>query len=239
MKPSAPFRTTKEAAYLLGKEAEQSGHPKLVRLPFNRFDKLDETTWWLSPSKENPAYKYGKIVCSTTNFEPELFIGLYVEKGLDEQPAQTAWASSSPKKRRHLMDVTWLWHDFVKELKSGEIGRVTNVMERLCNRPITVALDGGTADGDDWDFVSFTHTNGSLKVNAGSTGQKKLSPLSAAQSLPDLASLIETKVSDLGWVWIDFHIGLLFSTDTGDDTKSWDAGTIWTKVCAPWASWLR
>lgn len=238
MTPSTPFKTTKEAANMLASEGKRSGHSKLVRLPFNRFDKLDETTWWLSPPPEIPAYKYGKIVCTTASFEPELFIGLYVEKGLGGQPARSGWATS-PKERRYLMDATWLWHDFVEGLKSGEIGRLTNIVEELCNRPVIVAVDGGTVTGDDWDFVSFIHTNGSLQVNPGSTGQKKLSPLSAADSLPDLASLIETTLSGLDWVWIDFHIGLLFSTDTGDDTKSWDAGTIWTKVCAPWASWLR
>jgi hypothetical protein len=238
MKPSAPFRTTREAADALGLEAQRLASLKFARLPFNRFDRLDETTWWLSPTGEIPAYKHGKIVCTTSNFEPELFVGLYVEKGLGEEPAQMGKASTA-KERRYLMDSTWLWHDFVRDLKSGEIGRVANGVEGLCDHPVTVALDGGTGVQDDWDFVSFAHSSGSLVANAGNASRKRLSPLSAAQSLPNLASLIETKISDLDWVWIDLHIGLSFSADTSDDADVWDADTIWTRVCAPWTPWLR
>jgi len=103
---TAPFRTTREAANALAEEAKQTT-VELVRLPFNRFDEVDETTWWLSPRADNPAYKYGKIVCTHRNFEPDMFIGLYVEKGLDPS---TITAGLSAKERRYRMDSTYFSH---------------------------------------------------------------------------------------------------------------------------------
>ncbi len=200
---AAPFETTREAAYALGREAGRSGHPKLIHLPFNRFDEVDDTTWWLCPGPDNPAYKYGKIVCTWNNFEPEMFIGL-----------------------------TWLWHEFFEGLRSGHIGRVSDLMEEQCQQPVVVALDGGIVQGD-WDFVRFDYTAGKLTCQRPGIGT--LAPLMSARSLPEIAELIQ-HIPDLGWVWIDFHIGQTFPPD---GQQVWGAHTIWTKVCSPLASWLR
>src|SRR3990170_3650957 len=211
---AAPFKTTKEAAYQLGREAERSGHSGLIHLPFNRFDQVDDTTWWLCPGPDNPAYKYGKIVCTWKNFEPDMFIGLYVEKGLDPSKAG---AGLSAKEKRYRMDSTWRWHDFLEGLRSGPIGHVTNLVEKQCQRPVVVALDGGVGQ-EDWDFVRFDYTAGALSHHPSSQGKGTLASSTTARSLPEIAELLPS-IPNVGWVWIDFHIGQVFSPD-GDE--EWD-----------------
>jgi hypothetical protein len=231
VKLTLPFRTTRDAANGLAEEAKQTTG-ELVRLPFNRFDEIDETTWWLSPKADNPAYKYGKIVCTHGNFDPEMFIGLYVEKGLD---ASTNTAGLNAKERRYRMDATWLWHDFRVALRSGEIDRVTTLVETQCGRPVVLAIDGGT-DKEDWGFVRFEYRSSQLVPFASGATASSLAPLISAGSLAEIANLIDTKIPSVAWVWLDFHIGLTFAPD-GDE--EWDADTVWNRVCAPWASWLR
>src|SRR5439155_3464284 len=140
----------------------------------------------------------------------------------------TISAGLSAREIRYRMDPSWLWHDFIRDLRSGGIDRVLAITERQCQRPITVAIGGGMAI-DDWDFIRFEYLAGQLSL-AATNGSGGLSALTSGRSVPQLAELIEKTVQAIEWVWIDFHVGLTFAPD-GDE--EWDANQIWTRVCAP------
>src|SRR5262245_54586635 len=113
-----PINSTREASYEVGRIAEKRLGRKLTHVPFNRFDKIDESTWWLSPSNEIPAYRHGKIAFTREYFAPEMFIGLYVEKGLNREFADAAFPGKGWG-----MDSTWQWHKFWTDLKAGALTR--------------------------------------------------------------------------------------------------------------------
>jgi hypothetical protein len=79
MSLSVPFRTTRGAANSLAAEAKTAG--RVFLLPYKRFDKVDKTTWWLSHRSENPAYKFGKIICTRGHFDQEMFIWVLRREG--------------------------------------------------------------------------------------------------------------------------------------------------------------
>jgi hypothetical protein len=227
---SLPFRTTKDAANALAAEAQASSG-RVFLLPYNRFDKIDDTSWWLCHRSENPAYKFGKIICTKLHFGTEMFIGFYVEKGLDPT---VAGSGSTAKEKRYRMDESWLWHEFLDGLKSGEVDRVASKVERLCERPVVVALDGGVA-GEEPEFERFTYSAGKLTLQPSGTATKRLSAIAGATTLGDVGRLIETSIPDLGWVWIDFHIGQTFDEDGEEE---WQADAVWSRACSLWASWV-
>src|SRR5208282_1908678 len=90
---------------------------KLTPRPYNRFAP-DETIWWLVPSGEWPAFKFGKLF-----FEPRadrmpggspesIYFGFYVEKGLSP-------VVGNIYPRSWIMDEEWFWDEFLGQLESG------------------------------------------------------------------------------------------------------------------------
>jgi hypothetical protein len=225
-----PFTNTRDAVTRLQKAATG---PFLSTLPFNRFDKIDETQWWLSPSSVNPAYKYGKIICMYGNYAPEMFIGFYVEKGLDSGIAGPGFSGAE---RRVRMDSSWLWNDFVSALGAGDIDSVVTGIEAEIGRPVVVAFDSAI-DGEPEDFVLFEFSQGRLtyRPNATAASAGRLLPLTSAATLRVLPQLFQ-QIADQGWLWINAQVGFAFSRE-GEET--WDAARIWSTICAPWRPWLR
>jgi len=87
--------------------------PHLFRIPYNRFaEPQDQKTWWLSPDSDNPADQWGKIVVTNLDVGLNLFVGLYIEKGVGKT-ASAAYSDRSKGERMILRD-SWIWHDFTR-----------------------------------------------------------------------------------------------------------------------------
>jgi len=228
VRPGTPYTSTLDIADQLRRVADQRG-PHLTPLPFNRFEKIDQTTWWLAPTNENPAFKYGKIACTRENFEPSMFIGLYVEKGF------TAPGNYPGKKIRWQMDSTWLWSSFIQAMKSGDVDRLADEVELRTGAPICIALDGGVegTPSEDWDFIEFARQGGMLSQTSDPHGC--LAGLANVRTLPELVATIG-KIPSLDWTWLDFHLGVLFSFS---EDGGWTPSEIWDRVCQPMRPWLR
>jgi hypothetical protein len=224
----APFANTTEAATGLRKVATG---PFLATLPFNRFDRIDKETWWLAPVSQNPAYQHGKIACSLRFFEPELFVGFYIEKGIDPD---VAGRGQSAKEQRARIDPTWLWHSFSASVASGDIDLLLGSLQRSCGRRLVVAVDGAV-EGEEEEFVRFDWDGGGLASISSVLKSGRFGQLPSARSLASLLQLI-SEVPDIGWTWIDLQVGLAFSRTDG---QPWSASEIWRRLCAPWRPWLR
>jgi hypothetical protein len=239
--------TAHEAAQRVLAAAVKASHHGLTALPYSRFDP-DVSTWWLSPSTENPAYKYGKIIFTLRDATPaNMLVELYMEKGIGSTAAEPY--KPSPKGRRYVMDQSWTWHPFLKALGSGAIEPLMGQIEAECGRPITVAMDGVnvTPPSDDGkevhnlprDVVRWEWSGGALGLLDEHLKEGVLKGIGKAKTLPELAASI-AKLNNLDWVWIDFHVGFRFSTASAvPQRKSWGPDEVWKKVCSPWRSWLK
>jgi hypothetical protein len=238
-----------EGARAVKEEANHWGNPRLTALPYNRFDRTT-STWWLSPSRDNPAYKYGKIAFVTKDFPAgHIFIGLYVEKGV----GPSAWAafSGGQRARRCIMDDTWLWHRFVRALETGVFEQLARQVQAEAESELLIALDSAAVpppETGDWevqrysvpsDFVQFSFSDGRLRQLNSRLDYQYLTELQNARTLDNIAVQIRD-LDQLDWHWIDFHAGFLFRQKPRDDRdlKSHAALEIWRKAVRPWSEWL-
>jgi len=93
---SVAYETAADVAHAVKDEISDSEH---MAFPYNRFNP-EESDWWVSPEKENPAYKYAKYAFDP-NFggDEDLLVGVHIEKGFGQLVAQLA---PSAKHRRHI-----------------------------------------------------------------------------------------------------------------------------------------
>lgn len=242
------FATPREAAAEVLVAARTAGHGGLHAIPFNRFDP-DSSTWWLSPSAENPAYRYGKILFTCKLGEPcDLFVGLYIEKGIGRSAA--APFRETARGKRHVMDETWTWNRFARALEAGDFERLAAAAEVAAGMPVTIVLDAAhvapPAGRDDdahsphlpRDVVQFRFSRRELQLEAARLPAGILGAVGKPGTLSTLADGI-VAVPELDWVWIDFWAGFCLAvTANRDPSRSWSAADVWQKACRPWRAWL-
>lgn len=247
--PVFNFVSAQDAAKGVLAAATAAGYQGLTAIPFNRFDP-DSTTWWLSPSKEYPAYNYGKIIFTNRDATPgDMLVGLYMEKGIG--PSASAPYRETARGRRYLMDDSWTWHGFFRSLAAGTLDAIVANAEAEAGRPVTVVIDAGnvpvpTSDRDDVhnpsvprDVIRFEWTKGQLywldeEIRAGI-----LQTFGRPEKLSSIAESMR-KIGNLDWVWVDFHAGFRFrmaTQDAGHEVSN--ADQVWKRVCRPCRSWLQ
>jgi hypothetical protein len=86
----------------------------------------DKTVWWLSPTADNPAYKYPKLCFMPDERDENVILsGLYVEKGLGKSYCEVYGAG---KAKKLAMDQNWGWHCIVAEMKRDTLPKT---LERI------------------------------------------------------------------------------------------------------------
>jgi len=243
------FVSAQDAAKSVLTAGVRAGYEGLTAIPFNRFDP-NSTSWWLSPSKDYPAYKYGKIIFTNRDATPgDMLVGLYMEKGIG--PSASAPYRETARGRRYIMDSGWTWYGFFRTLAAGGIDAIFAHMETETGRPVTVAIDGGnvpvpSGDRDEVhspsvprDVIRFEWTKGELcwldeDIRAGI-----LRNFGRPNKLVSVAERI-AKIGNLDWVWIDFQAGFRSRTVTQDaGSEVWSADQVWKRIVWPWRSWLQ
>ncbi|WP_129583608.1 hypothetical protein [Alicyclobacillus tolerans] len=90
--------------------------------PFNRFD-IERSMWWIVPSADYPAFRFGKFFVDEVNGKFE--VGLHIEKGLIQ---------SIDNKPELVLNDTWAWYVFIDALANREVGeRLTTIQESVGN----------------------------------------------------------------------------------------------------------
>lgn len=240
------YENARHAAYAVLEELKGRGFEKISARPWNKFDP-DNTSWWVVPSTEWPAYKHGKLFFSP-NRAPEnsLFCGLHVEKGID---AKVESAYSSFQGKRLIMKDDWCWLDFIKGLQNTTISRVISEVSEMLVSSLLLRIEAGfVADPQsfdphatrfDWDLLIFETSGTSLELIDSKTPANLLIELKKSLSLRRLADDIP-EIPQIGWVWIDFFIGNIFEIRTDSlDQDLWDASRIWREILSNWESFFR
>lgn len=251
-RPRFAYSSPREVTYQLLEAAQAAKAEELHPLPFNRYDP-DDTFWWLSPSTENPAYRFGKIGIAAREIVPpgELFVGLVIEKGVGETAAPMF--ADTAKGRRWIMDDTWRWHrQLWQALFSDELPDAAARAADIAGCPLEIIVDGAYItspsqipgdnprdSGTDFDVVRLRYTDGGLSPKDATTPGDLLTPLATADSFFGLGAAMES-IPKLDWMWVDFHVGLCLEfADDASDPNVWTPTDVWQRVCAPWLNWVR
>jgi hypothetical protein len=231
------YRNSREVCTMIGKlHYGPKSHKRLFALPFNRYDP-DQSIWWLSPSSENPAYKYGKF--GFIPYEDNIvLIGFYVEKGLGDEYCSIAGSKAA---LRMVMDKDWLWHDFLKEMASEKFITILNKIAHKTNKNPEIHIMGGYANPGfepekpryNWDKFEFswdTKSNQIQNLKAIHAGNV-LGKMENCNNLISLKNEI-SKFNENSYVWIDLFIGNRLEL-AHSSNKAWGAGAIVENILYP------
>ncbi|HYA41727.1 MAG TPA: hypothetical protein VEF34_10510 [Syntrophobacteraceae bacterium] len=223
---SSPHETCR-AVLELRKSAKEK--KRLFAIQYNRF-LSESTTWWLSPVGVNPAYKYPKFGFVPSG-DAEIIIGLYVEKGLGRD-------SQCPSTQ--VMDSTWFWHTFLKEIETDEFCSALNATQTQSRTPPEIYIESFV--GPEKESVSFLwkSTDGKLSAAKGFQGSV-LEPMVEVADFHSLgACLCELtyRHQSRAFVWIDFIVGVRFELNN-DTHDSWDAWVIEKNLLRHLEHWVR
>ncbi len=244
--PGFAFSSLRDAATQL-RAASRAAGVDLHPLPYSRYNPED-TTWWLSPVGENPAYAFGKIVVERPTIieEGATIIGLHVEKGVG--PSAAGIFEDSARGRRLVMRHDWLWHAFARGMKSGAVEKDLVVAEAAAEGlPLVVAivaslqwpprLDGDEDRPVDEDAVErawYRPSAGALTLIDRKT-PTLLKALDDHETLASMAAKIDA-IPKVDWTWVEVLIGVPFQSVPSAGLSGSD---VWRRACDPWLRWVR
>ncbi len=214
--------------------------------PYNRYAP-ENSLWWLIPSTDWPAYKYGKITISEEQ-SGELFFGINIEKAIG---LEAAACYQSKKAQKIIMDSQWCWYDFINSLKNGEIAGAMRVIQENTNGlPIHISLSGHVIDDpalfDPYsqfaygDQIIWDYKNEDLVcITQPKSFFYQLKNVGEIDSLAEAIS----QIKELNWLWIDVYAGIVLENHTtpeNDKTKQlYNGYLICQNIIEPWEAWLK
>jgi len=249
MGPFTSYRSPQEVCKAIGAIAQQR-FQKLSPRPWNRYEP-DESSWWLVPSGDLPAYRYGKFYFDWAGSDRSaLLCGLYMEKGIGEEAAQ---AYLSPKGRRYIMDSGWSWFTLLRDLQHG----IRNVVEALGQSlpfPIEFRIDGGYVSDPEsfdryasdlpWDVYTlhWLHSRGVFELAEAKREAKLLDQLGGVTNFAQLFEVLDS-LSQNPWLWLDVFIciRLQIAVKRSSETETsdlWQAGTMWDRFLSHLIPWV-
>ncbi len=221
---------------------------ELTPRPYNRFEP-DDTIWWLVPSVEWPAYKYGKLffdsrIGKAPKDENGIYSGFYVEKGL-------GLAVGDLYHQSLIMRDDWLWREFITVLLSDFSTFPPDLILTLVASyiPPEKASFIDTPEGFFAQKESFRGNHVSFSVDAGLKLElinKNLNPsnkeisdhftqqIIIARNMTDLV-LPLSQLPQSDWVWLDFYIGITIPRNSNEINPV----HLWKQYLEPWSPWLR
>jgi hypothetical protein len=228
-------RSTARQAYELLNSPSARYSPR----PWNQF-KPDDTLWWVVPSTQWPAYKYGKYVFWRDG--EKIQCGLVIEKGFGTT-VQAAFPSV--QKKGFLLEPDWMWNKMIKDMQSET---AMQILGRIQESPICISINASLAqDPSDYDpfapkmkveNIEFEFVDGGLKLISYDFSDGSLEMLQTVKSLSELAeALITNPAAD--WIWYDFFITLPFkrAEDNILDADAIDANQL-LHILEPLEQWI-
>jgi hypothetical protein len=241
--PGCKFKTPQDACTNCRALYKKRRAEHLSVLPYNWRDPLNSKYWWLSPSSENPAFKYGKFSFSPTG-DGAMFVGLYVEKGLGEEQWKASGKKPSPTM---VVDQSWAWHDFLGAMITGEIETALEAIYSKCRVNPEIHVDGGyespSMDGQkpnygfDKFYFKWDSTNKQLVNYKTEPGSGVLASLEGCTTVQTLAAALNTLTAD-PYLWIDVLVAVPVTlADRGAD--AWNEEQLVTNILVPLEEWVR
>ncbi len=215
-------------------------HVKFSARPFNPH-RPEETVWWVVPSSEWPAYRFGKYT-----FWKEsslLWCGFNVEKGLGSCAAKNYGTRVINKMT---LSADWQWNSFLTDLREGKVAEALNQVQHASQSSVHIIIDiSPMRDRDDHDFgteglhnASFQYDAGDLTLLVNNVSDPAWQELPAALSLVDMADWCLRP--DLEWFWVVVNMVIPMEIPSGDISTGnlWGEHEIFDHVLAPFKPWV-
>jgi len=246
------FKDIRELAYVIKDIADI----EFTARPYNRFEP-EKSIWWLIPSTEWPAFKYGKIFFDEFKEVSEksgIVCGFYIEKGISQE-------LNGLYKGSFIMEKDWLWNEFIDSIKNKN-EEIYSIISNLTSLPYEIFLTIKTSytppekanylDSPE-NFYSQKDDFRASVVTFKIRGQFELilenketnpsncevaeyfeSEIIPEKQLDNLALKI-CNIPRLSWLWVDLNIGVLIPQNENDITPA----ELWNNYLKPWKPWLR
>jgi hypothetical protein len=212
--------------------------------PYNRFKWEESETWWIVPAPDRQAFRYAKIAVSSSRrvANPgQLFVGLYVEKGVG-----SALAAAGYYPDEWVLGPTWRWHGVINDLTSGLLTRAIADAALHLGEPTEIKIDAHVpthkgAIRPPHDLVSFRSTDGvaiDLTHKATlATQEQFLKAAASAQTLLGLATALRT-IPGSETAWVNLYFGSTFERSGPHDPSALNAHQLVDRLLEPFASWV-
>ncbi len=253
------FRNIQQMAKSVCNDAQQIQGRRFSPRPWNRFEP-DDTDWWIVPSTEWPAYRYGKGMFRLVEYLPgQVLICLNVEKGFAPIVAE---AFPSLASRGQIIDEQWAWHRFLQGLKDGSVGQIVKDFDEDISSELIIeisawypsdyddfdpyslplrdsSIDEGCRSAEDAGLIWFKIEGEELKKLGDSCVGEIVEPIAGCLGFIDLSNALQTSPK-LPWAWIDISVGVLVSllSESQKPTDAWGSTQIWNRLLRPWLPWI-
>ncbi len=219
--------STHAAAHQIQEELTAIGYEQFVLRPWNRFDPED-TIWWLVPSPEWPAFNHAKLVLYKTM--NDFTIGIHFEKGFS---ASAAHFSSRKGAVADIIQVDWIWHTMLADLKCGLLGKRLYEISQAMGAPLLLQIYATGINERDHDAPKMDLLRNSIQFSLGGKsfglieGSAKgvLDVHHDTNAVEHLMGIFERK--DLEWYWLDFHV--VFEVPFAEHTRLTEYAEIFVK----------
>jgi hypothetical protein len=255
MRPICAFRDVQSAANAVLDEIHDrhAVAQRLTARPYNPYE-ASNTTWWLIPSTEWPAYRFAKLFFDRRG-DGLLYCGLHVEKGIT--PAVYAAAFGARKAKNQVLQADWAWHRISAAMKQGQLDLTVQAATASSGMSVRLIVEARIEQDQDrsasspsdeepalhLDTIEYDAGAGSLTATNAVLQAHLLDGIEQVTSLADLAQALQgVKLAD--WLWCDlyFSTALELSPASLDSAPApagaWDAAAIWDRCLAPWKSWI-
>ena len=195
-------------------------------LPYNRFDAVKSSVWWLAPTREKVAFKYGKLLVGEdhpVSMPGSMFCGLHIEKGPEYVGVKAG----------HKLGDDWIWSGFLNDC-SGAFNDAASEARRVLNADLDIHVFAWPDGGGGPDHLQFELGDAGLKNTEAVTPLNVLEGLDKADSVPALGRALSDLSSDRReFYWIGVQVGHMFKLDPAgpDDT---DQCLRMLRVFEPW-----
>jgi hypothetical protein len=242
--PVSPTSTPDELCHALKQFVEKIG-VALVARPYNPFD-TRETTWWLVPSTDFPAHRFGKYsVRWADGGDRAILLGMEVEKGVGPSAAPFF---RSAKGRRLVMSDDWRWFNFVEGVRDGRFPKALSEAARSVDAEVLIRVTLGMINDPDsfdpdspslprshWVFA-WDAANRSIEWRS-SRGATELAPFMAeSRTLPDLIDHIDA-AENRDWLWGKFVSCVTLQPEASASGSAVE-NRLWTKFLSHFRQWV-
>jgi hypothetical protein len=252
------FRSIRKMAHAVGETANLMEGRQFWPLPWNRFAP-ENTDWWLVPSADKRAHRYGKAMfTSSDRFPDRVVCCLNVEKGFGSIAAEVY---PELRARGFILDQDWAWFRFLDGLADGRVAGAAQMIVEEAGSPVTLAISASYT-GSPLDFepyavldpeaiaaecrspldagrIWFDIRNGALeKVEERCIGDL-LRPVAKCRQVRDLPAALQSS-KEFAWAWVDVYAGTVVSlAEEGKSAANrWNDADIWRKLLRPWLPWI-
>lgn len=208
----------------------------------NSYDRYhpNNTTWWLIPSKEFPAFKYGKLFFKMT--ERGMFCGYHIEKGINTED-DLRYSSFQ-------MNSEWRWNKFMANLRTNDEKLVSALKKFASNElksHILISAELTSASGKEKlepaliEFEIDSYLNLHRQKMDVSKLQEKIasyfiSEFQDEMSISKFASAISNyDMPGFDELWINVYFGVYIPPNQEDMT----AVKLWKDYLENWEPWLQ